>query len=116
MDDKKDIEDDAIREFIKNSSKNKEFKVLENDGYLYDSQYYGQHDINYTTWTSDIAFNWEFSAGSQLSLVWKNNIDNQNNYITNHWIDNIDNSFNLDKQNSISLKLIYFIDYLNLRK
>ena len=96
--------------------KNKEFKVLENDGYLYDSQYYGQHDINYTTWTSDIAFNWEFSAGSQLSLVWKNNIDNQNNYITNHWIDNVNNSFNLDQQNSISLKLIYFIDYLNLRK
>ena len=93
---------------------NKEFKVLENNGYLYESQYYGEHDINYTTWTSDIAFNWEFSAGSQLSLVWKNNIDNQNNYITNHWIDNVNNSFNLDQQNSISLKLIYFIDYLNL--
>ena len=57
---------------------------------------------------------WQFSAGSQLSLVWKNNIDNQNNYITNHWIDNVNNSFNLDQQNSISLKLIYFIDYLNL--
>ena len=32
MDDKKDIEDDAIREFIKYSSKNKEFKVP--DGYF----------------------------------------------------------------------------------
>ena len=37
---------------------NKSFKKLEKDGYLYKSQYYGNHDINYTTWTSDITFNW----------------------------------------------------------
>ena len=96
--------------------KNLEFKVLGDDGYLYDSQYIGEHDINYTTWTSDIAFSWWFAPGSQMSLVWKNGIDNESNSLTNHWIDNLEESYNLAQQNSISLKVIYYLDYLYLRK
>ena len=34
----------------------------------------------------------------------------------NHWIDNIEESFNLAQQNSLSLKIIYYLDYLYLRK
>ena len=88
---------------------------LDNNGYLIESQYFGIHDINYTTWTSDIAFNWRFAPGSQLSLVWKDAIDNEVNYLTNHLIENIENSFNLNKQSSISLKIIYYLDYLYLQ-
>ena len=96
--------------------KNLEFKALGDDGYLYDSQYIGEHDINYTTWTSDIAFSWWFAPGSQMSLVWKNGIDNESNTLTNHWIDNLEESYNLAQQNSISLKVIYYLDYLYLIK
>ena len=96
--------------------KNLEFKVLDNDGYLYNSKYVGEHNINYTTWTSDIAFNWWFAPGSQMSLVWKNAIEDQTNYLRNHWVDNVEESFNLAQQNSISLKVIYYLDYLYLKK
>jgi hypothetical protein len=96
--------------------KNLEFKTLENDGYLYDNDYKGEHNINYTTWTSDIAFNWWFAQGSQMSLVWKNAIEDQTNYLRNHWSDNVEESFNLAQQNSLSLKVIYYLDYLYLRK
>jgi hypothetical protein len=95
---------------------NLEFKALENDGYLYDSEYIGEHNINYTTWTSDIAFNWWFAPGSQMSLVWKNAIEDQTNYLRNHWSENVEESFNLAQQNSLSLKVIYYLDYLYLRK
>ena len=95
---------------------NLEFKTLESDGYLYDSKYVGEHNINYTTWTSDIAFNWWFAPGSQMSLVWKNAIEDQTNYLRNHWIDNVEESFNLAQQNSLSLKVIYYLDYLYLKK
>ncbi len=95
---------------------NIEFKTLGNDGYLYENKYFGDHNINYTTWTSDIAFNWWFAPGSQIRLVWKNSIDNESNILINHWIKNIDESFNLEKQNSISIKIIYFLDYLYLKK
>ncbi|MFQ3333012.1 MAG: hypothetical protein ACI8ZH_000909, partial [Flavobacteriales bacterium] len=96
--------------------KNLEFKALGDDGYVYESNYIGEHNINYTTWTSDIAFNWWFAPGSQMSLVWKNAIADQENYLRNHWIDNLEESFNLAQQNSISLKVIYYLDYLYLRK
>ncbi|MAW21012.1 MAG: hypothetical protein CMD16_01280 [Flavobacteriales bacterium] len=96
--------------------KNLEFRKLDSEGYLEKSAYTGEHNINYTTWTSDIAFNWRFAPGSQMSLVWKNAIDNEENILINHWIDNLDESFNLAQQNSLSLKVIYYLDYLYLRK
>ena len=96
--------------------KNLEFKELGYDGYLYDSKYVGEHNINYTTWTSDIAFNWWFAPGSQMSLVWKNAIENEDSILINHWADNLEESFNLAQQNSLSLKVIYYLDYLYLRK
>ena len=96
--------------------KNLEFKSLGNDGYLYENDYKGEHNVNYTTWTSDIAYSWRFAPGSQLNLVWKNAIVDEENYLRNHWINNLEESFNLAQQNSISLKVIYYLDYLYLRK
>ncbi len=96
--------------------KNLEFKTLSEDGYLYESLYTGNHNINYTTWTSDIAFNWWFAPGSQISLVWKNGIDNESSTLIDRWGDNLEESFRLAQQNSISLKVIYYLDYLYLRK
>ncbi|OUV75729.1 MAG: hypothetical protein CBC83_02100 [Flavobacteriales bacterium TMED123] len=96
--------------------KNLEFKNLQNDGYLQTTDYTRNEDINYTTWTSDIAFNWWFAPGSQLSLVWKNAIENEDNVLINHWRDNIEESFSLLQQNSISLKVVYYLDYLYLTK
>ena len=95
---------------------NKDFLKLEDDGYLYESNYTGNHNINYTTWTSDIALNWWFAPGSQISIVWKNGIDNLEDELTYHWINNIQNSFNISQQNSLSLKIVYYLDYLYLIK
>ena len=96
--------------------RNIEFKLLGDDGYLYQSEYNGNHNINYTTWTSDIAFNWWFAPGSQISLVWKNGIDNESDILINHWNEKLKESFSLAQQNSLSLKVIYYLDYLYLRK
>ncbi|MEC9208974.1 MAG: DUF5916 domain-containing protein [Bacteroidota bacterium] len=95
---------------------NTDFLSLGEDGYLDQNDYNGNHNINYTTWTSDVAFNWWFAPGSQMSIVWKNSIDNETNYIINNWFGNIEESFSLYQQNSLSLKLIYYLDYLYLRK
>ena len=91
---------------------NIEFKKLDNEGYLIENEYFGNHNVNYTTWTSDIAFNWWFAPGSQISLVWKNGIDNSTDSIISNWFENIEESFSLSQQNSLSLKVIYYLDYL----
>ena len=99
---------------------NLNFQALNNNGYLepttIENIAVSRYNINYTTWTSDIALNWRFAAGSQLSLVWKNAIDNEDNILINHLVDNLEESFNLAQQNSISLKVIYYLDYLYLTK
>ena len=99
---------------------NLKFQSLNNKGYLtpssFENKKESEYNINYSTWTSDITLNWRFAAGSQLSLVWKNAIDNEDNILTNHWVDNVEESFNLAQQNSVSLKVIYYLDYIYLRK
>ena len=99
---------------------NLKFQILNNNGYLepttIENLTVSRYNINYTTWTSDIALNWRFAAGSQLSLVWKNAIDNEDNILINHLVDNIEESFSLAQKNNISLKVIYYLDYLYFRK
>ncbi len=92
------------------------FKSLGEDGYLNPSDYEGNHNINYTTWTSNLQYNWWFAPGSQLSLVWNNAITNNDKVIRNHWINNVERSLELPQENSLSLKVIYYLDYLYLKK
>jgi hypothetical protein len=94
---------------------NTEFKSLDNDGYLYTSDYDGEHNINYTTWTGNLNFNWLFAPGSQMSIVWNHAITNYDGIIRNHWTDNVEQSLTLPQENSLSLKVIYYLDYLYIK-
>ena len=97
-----------------------DFNRLDNQGYLVQTDIENNetedYNINYSTWTADVGLNWWFAPGSQLSLVWKNGVDNQTSNIENNWLDNIEESFNLAQQNSLSLKIVYYLDYLYLKK
>ena len=100
---------------------NLEYQRLQNDGYLtpiddISNPEVSSYDINYSTWTSDIGLSWWFAPGSQLSLVWKNGIDNQTNTLKRNWFDNVNDSFSLSQENSLSLKVVYYLDYLYLKK
>ena len=94
----------------------KDFYILNEDGYLTDSEYSENHNINQIYWTSEIAYNWWFAPGSLMSIVWKNGIDQFNNTIENHWIENVKRSFNSTQEYSLSLKVIYYLDYIYLSK
>ncbi len=94
--------------------KNNNFYELNNNGYLDYNDYYENQDINYSTWTADIALNWRFLPGSQLSFVWKNGVDFESEFLYNFY-ENIRYTYNALKNNSLSLKLIYYIDYLKLK-
>jgi hypothetical protein len=94
-----------------------EFKKLDYDGYLIKTNYEGNHDKNYNIWTVDMALNWWFAPGSQMSIVWKNSMeDDKYGDIQLHWTDNINSTFNVLPQNSLSFKIVYYLDYLYLRK
>jgi len=96
--------------------KNKIYYLLQNDGSLKEYPDYSQNmNQNYNAFTIDMIFTWNFAPGSELVCAWKNTAySNQDNVINNYWY-NLQKSL-LNQSNSISMKVLYYIDYNNFKK
>jgi len=70
---------------------------------------------SFNTFTIDMMYTWIFTPGSQLSLVWKNNITGFDSYVPTSLTSDLDYTFGLPQTNSYSLKFIYFLDYHKVR-
>ncbi len=105
----------SFRHFWSPVSYDSQYYKLENDGTLTNSSYTNNHDINFNTWNIDLNFNWEFAPGSQLIALYRNSIFNQDDKSQLSFNDNLNNLFDQSIQHNISLKLVYFIDYNNLK-
>jgi len=94
----------------------KNYYLLQPDGTLKDYPTYPEDkNENYNAFTIDMLLRWEFSPGSELSLAWKNSAYADNNiFVDNYW-QNLHDSW-LNQANSISLKILYYIDYNSLKK
>jgi len=73
-------------------------------------------DINYNSFTLDTQLTWNFAPGSQLSLVWKNAIDNYHDRVFGDYFENARFFMGQPQVNSISVKILYYIDYQKLSK
>lgn len=92
------------------------YYFLNEDGSLSEIDHdFQEEDINYNAFTIDMVFKWNFAPGSWLSVVWKNTVDAEGDMIDNYF-DNVDNMFKQSQVNSISLKLLYYIDYQQVTK
>ncbi|MCE3279790.1 MAG: hypothetical protein K0S44_1981 [Bacteroidetes bacterium] len=93
------------------------FYNLTEEGRLIDNISYDQnHDFNFNAFNIDMVFQWQFAPGSFMNIVWKNSIYNEGNSVINSYSENLNNTFEAKQLNTISLKVIYFFDYLYLRK
>jgi len=88
-----------------------QYLKLENDGSLSNHSYTNNHNTNFNIWNVDLSYNWEFAPGSQLVALYRNQIFNQNRQSGLSFSNNLDDLFNQDKTNTFSLKLIYYLDY-----
>ena len=94
-----------------------QFSELDTNGYVSNTDYSGSHNNNFNIWTMDMSFNWWFAAGSQVSIVWKNSMQPEEEILfISNWSENIHNTFNSNPQNSFSFKIVYYLDYLYLKK
>jgi hypothetical protein len=95
----------------------KSFYSLSDEGRLIDNISYDQnHDFNFNAFNVDMVFQWQFAPGSFVNLVWKNSIYNEGNTVINSYSQNLNNTFEAKQLNTVSLKILYFFDYLYLRK
>ncbi len=96
---------------------NKEFYSLNNDGTLSPTNRVTANlnrNVNY--FNIDMVYTWQFGPGSFLNVVWKNATVHNSNIVKDTYFDNLQNTLQSDQNNNISLKVIYFLDYLTLKK
>ncbi len=101
-----------------------QFYQLREDGFLDPTEYTGNHDNSFNAFNVDLVYNWEFTPGSQLSIVWKNNIslytdsdsEEYSHIATKNYLNNVSDTFNAPQLNSFSIRLLYFLDYQQVFK
>jgi len=100
-----------------------EFRELDIDGNLYPTSYTGldenglpEHNTNFNAFNVDMVFSWQIGPGSFINIIWKDAILKQNDDVRPDFFRNIGNTLASDQVNSFSFKIIYFIDYLNLKQ
>ena len=88
---------------------------LNSDGTLSSQNNYAvDSDINFNAFNIDMTFKWEFAPGSLMTIVWKNAIYDSNEKMGLSYRENLSNTFKAVQANSISVKLLYYIDVNSL--
>jgi hypothetical protein len=73
-------------------------------------------NTNYNAFTIDCAYRWVFMPGSEVNLVWKQSIFSSDKSVQNSYFQNLSNLFDYLPTNSLSLKVLYWLDYQSLKK
>ena len=99
------------------SVKNKKFYTLQPDGSLMENNgFNGNADQNVNFVNVDMVYTWEFAPGSFINIVWKNSVVDFDDQVERSYFRNFTNAIHTDQNNNISFKIIYFLDYLKLKK
>ncbi|GAA4381175.1 DUF5916 domain-containing protein [Hymenobacter koreensis] len=95
-----------------------DFARLTPGGYEELIDYRRNRDNTYNAFNVDAVYSWWFAPGSQVSIVWKNA---GSTYLlaeeaTPQYFNNFNNTINTPHNNSLSVKVLYYLDYLDLRR
>jgi hypothetical protein len=85
---------------------------------LYDpaAPYSNTNDTNFNTFNVDMVYSWEFKPGSFLSIAYKNSELIDNTLAAQGYSYNLKDTFKQPQNNNLSLKILYYIDYQDLKK
>ena len=93
------------------------YYTLNIDGLLSaNDSYIGTDNINFNFFTIDLSYRWIFAPGSEFSVVWKNSIFTSGSETNEAYFQNFQNTLDSPQINSFSIKILYYLDYLNLKR
>jgi hypothetical protein len=96
---------------------NKEFFTLQKNGKLMpNTSLRDTMHRNVNFFNIDMVYTWQFAPGSFLNIVWKDASFISHDVVEKRYFKNFSNTIDSDQNNNISLKVIYFLDYLDLKK
>ena len=91
------------------------YSFLKTDGSLTSSSYTTSHNVNFNSFNVYASFVWQFKPGSEMSVVYQNSIYSSGTNILHNYATDISNTFASPQSNSLSIKIIYYLDYLTLK-
>lgn len=116
----------SFRNYVSTVTYDPEMYVLQSNGRLVQSEVYTKEnisydpdfnpDINFNTWNLDLSYTWQFAPGSQLTALYRNQIFNQSSNSEASYFDTLDDLFKQKQRDTFSLRMVYFIDYNDLKK
>jgi hypothetical protein len=91
---------------------------LGNDGSLSPTKHQDvviQHQ-NYNIFNIDAVYTWQFAPGSFLNIVWKDESFLGDQEVVNDYFRNFNHTISSPQNNNLSIKVIYYLDYLDFKK
>ena len=78
----------------------------------------GAYDVNYNAWSIDMVYRWIFAPGSEINVVWKNQLlqDDVGRPLPTTYRENFEQMIESGFYNSLSIRLIMFLDYSRLKQ
>jgi Domain of unknown function (DUF5916)/Carbohydrate family 9 binding domain-like len=98
---------------------NRSFHQLKTDGSWDDIAFSNGRNRNFNVFNVDMFYTWDFKWGSRLTLGWKNAIGENvslSQYQNTTYLKNFGEMFNNPHSNEVTVKVVYFLDYLNLKR
>jgi hypothetical protein len=93
------------------------FFLLQDDGSIIPDETYDEnHDHNFNAFNVDMVLRWVFAPGSEMILGWKNSVFNLNDQVIKGYRNNLDIVRNSPQINTVSFKILYYIDYNSIFK
>jgi len=74
------------------------------------------YDVNFNAWSVDFGFRWQFTPGSELSVVWKNTLQSRGEQLPSGYFDNWEQMLEETFINSLSIRALYYLDYSTVRR
>ena len=94
------------------------FYILNENGSLTYTSYdisENNPNTNFNIWNIDLSFRWRFAPGSEATLLYRNQIFNEDDLSNINFGDSLDNLFQQTAQHTFSIRVTYFLDYNNLK-
>lgn len=73
-------------------------------------EYQGTADENFNQFNVDFVYTWQFAPGSFLNLIWKDAIFSGDGNRNDHFVQNFRKTVHTPQDNTLTLKLIYWLD------
>ncbi|HET8859388.1 DUF5916 domain-containing protein [Marivirga sp.] len=77
---------------------------------------YEKQDTNFNVFNIDAVYSWQIAPGSFVNVVWKDAVQEVNNMVDMNFSENFKNVLSTEHRQNLSIRLIYFLDYTQLKR